>query len=539
MPDLDGSNNSIAMASKPEIPTKLVSMLKSRRVIPFLGAGFSAGLSLPDWDSLLKVLADELGGELDYAEVKRLCNGDHLQIAEYYLLMSDHRIGPLRHAIATALSTNHLDVLSSAPHIELVNLGAHQIYTTNYDDSIEKTFRTLRQAVEVVSLPKDVATSTGANTQVIKYHGDLRHENTLVLTESSYYARLDLESPMDLKFRSDLLGRSVLFIGYSFRDINIRVIWFKLIRMMKDISSEDRPTSFIVTFSKNPVLERLYAEVGIETICLDPDGKATDSLSRTKLLSDFMLDLSMATSSDSTIPGKPTTPQFCSSALIDRILKQINNEIPTTRLRFRFGVRGQSPTLENLLSQAAKRSIPTSLKGAIGTVLSSLVSSDIITAGGTNLALSYAKIFGSESFVTSVIARSLASEGGREILLGKNHSWETLWGGKLSRQDGERMIHLFDRELIGHKNKETEDHDLAYLADVLHRMVAGEIFDINQNEITELAKKRLGHASEVYPEISEYVPSRGEEPDVDEIIREIDARYEAFKTESSENDVPF
>ena len=125
----------------------------------------------------------------------------------------------MRHVIEKSLATT-ADPVSSPAHVELVNLGASQIYTTNYDDLIELTFRSLNIPANVIALPKDVAMADSEKTQIVKYHGDLRHEGTLVLTESAYYKRLDFESPMDLKFRSDILGRSVLFMGYSFRDIN-------------------------------------------------------------------------------------------------------------------------------------------------------------------------------------------------------------------------------------------------------------------------------------------------------------------------------
>lgn len=152
-------------------------------------------------------------------------------------------------------------VVSSTPHVELLNLGAPQVYTTNFDDLIERTYRELHQPMEVVALSRDVATAAGKHTEVVKYYGDLRYDNTLVLTESSYYTRLDFESPMDLKFRSDLLGKSVLFIGYGFSDINIRVIWFKLMQMMRDVPKEDRSPSYIVRLEPNPVLEALFADV--------------------------------------------------------------------------------------------------------------------------------------------------------------------------------------------------------------------------------------------------------------------------------------
>jgi NAD-dependent SIR2 family protein deacetylase len=47
-----------------QIPDDLVALVAERRVIPFIGAGFSAALDLPDWASLLGRLAEETEGVL-------------------------------------------------------------------------------------------------------------------------------------------------------------------------------------------------------------------------------------------------------------------------------------------------------------------------------------------------------------------------------------------------------------------------------------------------------------------------------------------
>jgi hypothetical protein len=275
-------------------------------------SGLSAGLGLPDWDALLAELAADIDGALSFEELKSFTNNDPLQIAEYLLLKCDGRIGAIRHIIERNMSaTRH--AVKSAPHVELVNLKASQIYTTNYDDLIEQTFRSVGLPYSLVALPKDVAMAESDKTQVVKYHGDLRHESTLVLTESSYYSRLDFESPMDLKFRSDLLGRSVLFMGYSFRDINIRIIWFKLMEMMKDIPAADRRASYIVRLDHNPVLEALYEAVGLHTIVLDPDGKASTTADRADILGEFLFELSL-------YAPKGYSPSFVSTGLAANIV---------------------------------------------------------------------------------------------------------------------------------------------------------------------------------------------------------------------------
>ena len=105
-------------------------------------------------------------------------------------------------------------------------------------------------------------------------------------------------------------------MGYSFRDINIRIIWFKLMKMMKDIPKEDRPKSFVVRFEPNPVLQKLYSDVGIETIILDPRNEAKTNEDKNKLFSIFMYRLGLDHSNKSQIPGTSKS-QYLSTILID------------------------------------------------------------------------------------------------------------------------------------------------------------------------------------------------------------------------------
>jgi SIR2-like domain len=45
-------------------------------------------------------------------------------------------------------------------------------------------------------------------TQVVKFHGDFNRPETMVLSERDYERRMRLEDAMDLKLRSDVLGRA-------------------------------------------------------------------------------------------------------------------------------------------------------------------------------------------------------------------------------------------------------------------------------------------------------------------------------------------
>jgi hypothetical protein len=72
------------MALDTTIPSELIEMLRTRKVIPFVGAGFSAVLGLPEWDVLLARVSSEIEDALPFADVRVCCGGDPLQIAEYY-----------------------------------------------------------------------------------------------------------------------------------------------------------------------------------------------------------------------------------------------------------------------------------------------------------------------------------------------------------------------------------------------------------------------------------------------------------------------
>jgi hypothetical protein len=315
------------------IPEKLVEMLRERRVIPFIGAGFSQNLGYPGWDELLQGIADETyGHKLPFPEVMEAAKHDRLRVAEYYYIKQGRQIGPLRQAISRQFSPK--SPLGYGGYVDLVNLSAQRIYTTNFDDSIERAFRELGEEVETIIKATDVAKSSGSRPQVVKYHGDLTDDATLVLTESSYYQRLNFESPLDLKFRADILGRSVLFLGYSFNDLNIRAIWFRLLDMMREVPREEVPISYIVTFTRNEVEEALYRDSGIETIVLDPEG-SVESVDYPELFAAFLLDLAIVTRA---------TPQNAWASLT--ALNRGRQQLTATRGFSGFLRRPTNPSLE-------------------------------------------------------------------------------------------------------------------------------------------------------------------------------------------------
>lgn len=491
-----------------QLPDDLVRLVRERRVIPFVGAGFSACLGLPGWDSLLRDVAADLRiGEsepaLSYEEVSELANHDFLRVAEYLKIRAGGNIGPMRHSVTNALRTERSPA-DSLGHVELLNLGAPQVYTTNFDDLIEQTFRECVQPMEVVALPGDVAVADSTQTQIVKYHGDLRFDETLVLTESQYWSRLDFESPMDLKFRSDLLGRSVLFMGYSFSDINIRVIWFKLMQMMRDVPAKDRLPSFIVRLGPNPVLEALFEDVGLKTVVLDPDGDCEDQEERDHLLGEFLADLASAASPTGQIPGT-RTQLFASKELLDSVIED-----------WSAGLGGRTR-----LAHLLKRRVPREMQDKAKQVLDVVAQVEGYEFMGiAPRALAWAEeTTGACQPVTEIAVHMVLAA--LPQILEMDPDWEMIWQGSIDDDLALRIMRDADRELSGHEHLHWLDDDVAYLLDLTARIAGGLT---SNEERQEEAQKLLKRAGQIYSTVLDYEPDDAGPPVPVAVLDEIRRR---------------
>ncbi len=242
----------------------LARALRERRVVLFVGSGVSQNLELPSFANLMRQLASRLGFDPDVFET----HGDYLTLAEYYVVEEGH-IGGLRSWIDKEWHEGR-DISESAVHKLIVDLDFPIIYTTNYDAWIERAYDFYDKPYHKIVNVRDLARAVDGSTQIIKFHGDFEDDSSIVLSETSYFERLSFESPLDIKLRSDLLGRSVLFVGYSFQDINMRLMLYRLVQQWSG-KEKHRPQSFIFLARPNPVQEAVLRNRGVEPIISESD----------------------------------------------------------------------------------------------------------------------------------------------------------------------------------------------------------------------------------------------------------------------------
>jgi hypothetical protein len=269
---MDGS-----VVKKQELSSKdlLAAAIKRRQAILFVGAGVSMAVGLPSW----KTLVDHLLKELQLGpEVIDGMNDGYQMLAEFYRLKQGG-MGPLRSWLDRNWKVATDKVSQSELHKLIVEFDFPAIYTTNYDRNLETAFEIHHKPYAKIANAKHIADAAQDITHTVKYHGDFDDDASLVITETDFLDRLSFDSPLDIKFRADALGRTILFIGYSMSDPNIRLLLHSIWQTWERSGHKDhRPPSFVFMPSSNPVQEATLAHWGITLLTPESGSCRGDAL---------------------------------------------------------------------------------------------------------------------------------------------------------------------------------------------------------------------------------------------------------------------
>jgi hypothetical protein len=238
-----------AAPSIDEVQDRLFERVARGQLLVLVGAGASRWAGLPSWREAVCALAEDLLPELarkvphartrfappspDAAvpveallripEVHRALCGEERLVARLGELFDTSRIDP--------------DDLPLQQLLVRLSEFVPAIYTTNFDDLLERTFAWAGKPCHVVAGAEDLHRWQHDEADgrfvprfpIYKLHGTLARPETLVVGEPDFQRRSDLAShPIDLRFCSDVVGREILLVGYGFADPNMRWIWTKL-----------------------------------------------------------------------------------------------------------------------------------------------------------------------------------------------------------------------------------------------------------------------------------------------------------------------
>jgi SIR2-like protein len=266
---------------------ELKSLYRSGRVIPFVGAGASmsfkwrlrgADVTGPSW----REMVNEACHIMDHHEPDLLrMRGSDLQILEYFGLTKGS-FSPLTNWLVRRMDPSDEELAQSQLHLALAGLNhCNLFYTTNYDDFIERALEIHGRKSKAITSEREIV-SDASTSQVVKYHGDFNCPNDMVLSERHYYRRMQFDGPLDWKLRSDLLNRVLLFVGYSFNDLNVSLLFDSInvaLNTLPDSTSGKR--AYIISHNPSDFEFRLFERRNITVI---PTYGADRTAATTKVL---------------------------------------------------------------------------------------------------------------------------------------------------------------------------------------------------------------------------------------------------------------
>ena len=260
-----------------KIPKPLLDDIIMGKCLPFIGAGFSlncrttAGLKMPSWRGLAETWANEADIDPKLPPPK---------IASLY----EHRFGRVQ-LIESIRRALHVDQIEPGEvHRNFASLSFETVYTTNFDLLLENAYQEIKKPFRSLVGEHQMPFHGGPfTTSIVKMHGDLRHEEHIIITEEDFNRYLENYPVIATHLSAMLITRTGLFLGYSFSDPNFQHIK----EVVRSRLGKFERMAYIVQFdAKSSDVEKML-QLNLHTINLKTNG----SKSRADVLIEFFQDI--------------------------------------------------------------------------------------------------------------------------------------------------------------------------------------------------------------------------------------------------------
>lgn len=234
-----------------ELIEKISQLLLQGKCDLFVGSGVSIPSNVPSWVDVLESAVKGLNIKLDV-------NDDLPLISQYVVNNNSGNRNIINGLIFENFSKDfHLN----SYHTALANIKFSTIWTTNYDCLLESTYKNKYDCC-VKSNDMDMSKpQKSCDIEIIKIHGCIKDGDMgqLVFTQDDYDNFAYKKPVITQRLRDTLLKKSMFFIGYGYRDPNIRNVMLEAMKL----SHTNLREHFIILY--NPIInENIEEEATIQ-----------------------------------------------------------------------------------------------------------------------------------------------------------------------------------------------------------------------------------------------------------------------------------
>lgn len=248
-----------------QLPIGLLRALFAGRWLPFVGAGFSVNAATaegdrpPTWEKLGQSLAKD---------VPDVASANPLEAVSAYAELYG------RAALVERLEALLLvdEAEPGAVHAAFARLPFDTVVTTNADFLLEAAYqREHRPCIPLLGESQLSITRRPEVTYLLKFHGDLRHPEDLVMTEEDYDGFLRRKPLLTTYLSWWLLTREPVFFGYSLSDADLREV---LTFLRERLGRLARPGWAILPTDRGGRQSARFARRGLRPVVLNSDPEA-------------------------------------------------------------------------------------------------------------------------------------------------------------------------------------------------------------------------------------------------------------------------
>ncbi|MFD2093414.1 SIR2 family protein [Blastococcus deserti] len=185
------------------------------RAALLVGAGLSRAAGFVDWRGLLRDLASDLGLDIDEEY-------DLPGVAQYHLDANNQDRSRLNRMLREHFQ--HAQPVSTRAHEALARLPVRDVWTTNYEDTLERTYEAADRVVDVKRLSAQASWTSdrpGSDATVYKMHGDTDDVGSVVLSREDYDTYEAKYPHVPRVLQAHLTQKTFLIVGFSLTDPNI------------------------------------------------------------------------------------------------------------------------------------------------------------------------------------------------------------------------------------------------------------------------------------------------------------------------------
>jgi hypothetical protein len=219
-----------------KIEQKIKDAILNNNLVIFAGSGLSSKFNLPSWNMLVEDIIKKLDTEKYNVFLPVLKMGAMQPIEVLEKIKSEHTL--IKHYIK-----DNFNIINGGfdTHKKIIELTG-QIITTNYDNAFEKA----SNGSIIPSIPTDKLNISEVNKNskpyIFKLHGSYSEPSNCIIFEEDYIKFYNSNDGAIAKLKTIFAEKTILFLGFSFSDPDINLIFDNL-----DKAFDNNNKHFIIT----------------------------------------------------------------------------------------------------------------------------------------------------------------------------------------------------------------------------------------------------------------------------------------------------